>query len=105
MIYFKKLALFRLISLGRDENKIWLGVYNHWKLENEHRIDSSSRQSSKTNFVRCSYCNKEEPAAGTYTVYKRCKLAHYCSEDCQLLHWKAKENSHKNDCQKVKIIV
>eukprot|EP00808_Paulinella_micropora_P008110 g33649.t1 len=53
---------------------------------------------------QCSFltCHSTEPAPGKYLVCSRCKVAAYCSSDCQRRHWK---DGHKKQCKKHVILV
>lgn len=47
----------------------------------------------------CLECKKESPAKEQFTC-SRCKVAHYCSTECQYTHWKS---GHKEQCRPPKI--
>ena len=50
----------------------------------------------------CFRCNKEAPPETAFLRCSRCRAAWYCSKDCQVQHWRAKEAGHKHFCIKWK---
>ena len=72
------------------------------RLEQQLRGFASSGLPGARNFhprqnrVACSKCGKCEPVAAAFKKCSRCKVAFYCSKDCQEAHWK----THKQVCKK-----
>jgi hypothetical protein len=48
---------------------------------------------------RCTYCNSEGPKLELKKC-SQCKLAQYCSKECQVVDWRA---GHKKDCEMWKL--
>lgn len=44
----------------------------------------------------CAQCHKQEPTRGAFQCCALCRIAHYCSRDCQTAAWKA---GHKRECK------
>jgi hypothetical protein len=45
----------------------------------------------------CGYCDKEEKISRTFACCAVCKRVHYCSNQCQQMHWKY---GHKTECKR-----
>ena len=49
--------------------------------------------------VDCDYCKLQwKQGNPRFKICSRCKQVNYCSEECQLKHWKSSDDSHKYVC-------
>lgn len=60
---------------------------------NRHLDTTLSKQAA---LKFCAQCRKQEPTRGAFQCCALCRVAHYCSRDCQMAAWKA---GHKRECK------
>ena len=57
--------------------------------------DEFNFQSDRVQLRTCVTCHAQEPALRTFKPCARCRVAVYCSKECQATDWKA---GHKKRC-------
>ena len=51
--------------------------------------------------LECAECYRpHDPSEHKLRPCKRCKRVYYCGKECQVKHWKAEVNGHKQNCNK-----
>ena len=102
LIYkFKEDIFIPLIILMRKKNKqidlfnLEAFVYNG----NSEFLYNKKQRTKLMNFLFknnliCANCNSSEQEPIKFKKCNSCRLVHYCSEECQKIHWKI----HKKDC-------
>jgi hypothetical protein len=81
-------------------------------LNNELRMGFEIEKNEVKQKCRNDTCGKVEETKGTFKVCSACKLAYYCSRECQVADWKGKTLqatltcivSHKETCQNKDVI-
>lgn len=56
----------------------------------------SSTLSKQAALKSCAHCHKQEPTRGAFQCCALCRVAHYCSRECQTAGWTA---GHKRECK------
>jgi len=58
-------------------------------------------EEARVKLNKCHACDKVDPTGSEFKRCSRCKVALYCSADCQRNHWK---DGHKEDCKSLQAL-
>jgi len=95
----------RFLYVNVDSVPFWNVLLGYQEKEVKEEVDLAvvdEKNEDFSNARRCYNCEKSEPTV-KLQVCSKCKVATYCSPECQTKHWKIHKRECKNLCKNRKI--